>query len=146
MTLSDLLPYLRARKGGVFYSEVSEGTGIPPLRLVRAERTFTVPNLTAEELDRLAAYFDVPVDQLRQAATESRSILTTYLATREKDGRPAHLNLVGGVHVSGMVAWRDRHAVGLRQPDDTCLVVYRSNVEGWQRVEGEAAAGDQQQE
>jgi len=145
MTLSDLLPFLRARKEGSFYSEVSEVTGISTLRLVRAERTFTVPDLTNDELSQLAAYFAVPVDQLRQAQLATRTSLTTYVARRESEKLPAHLELVGGVQVSGMVDWRDRHAIGLRQPDGTCLVVYRSSVEGWNRAEAEAAAGNHQQ-
>lgn len=131
MTLSDLLTYLRARKGGVFYSDVAEAIGIPTLHLVRAERTTTVPNLTPDEVGRLSEYFDVPVDELRQAQRRPRSELTTYLGTREKAEAPVHLLLVGGARVSGPVAWRDRHAVALRQPDDSVLVVYRSGVESW---------------
>lgn len=131
MTLSDLLTYLRARKGGVYYSDVSEAVGIAALHLVRAERTFTVPNLTPEEIGRLAEYFDVPVDDLRRAQRTSRSDLTAYFAAREKAGAPVHLRLLGNVRVSGHVAWRDRHAVALRQPDGSSVVVYRSSVESW---------------
>src|SRR5947208_3231074 len=80
MVLSDLLAYLRARRGGAFYSDVAEETGIPTLRLVRAERTFTVPDLTADELDRLASYFAVPAEELRAARLQSRGDLTSYLA------------------------------------------------------------------
>lgn len=136
MTLSDLLAYLRARKGGVFYSDVTETIGVPTLHLVRAERTFTVPSLTPEEVGRLAEYFDVPVDELRQAQRQSRSELTNYLGAREKTEAPIHLRLLGDARVSGRVAWRDRHAVALRQPDDSILVVYRSSVDAW----GEASA------
>ncbi len=131
MTLSDLLTYLRARKGGVFYSDVAAAVEIPTLRLVRAERTYTVPDLTAEELSRLAEYFGVPVEELRRARQRGRGDLTSYLASREKAKAPAHLSLLGGAAVSGPVVWRDRHAVGLRQPDGTTLVVYRSSVERW---------------
>ncbi len=131
MTLSDLLTYLRARKGGVYYSDVSEAVGIPSLHLVRAERTFTVPSLTSEEIGRLAEYFDVPVDDLRRAQRASRSDLTAYLAAREKSDAPVHLQLLGNVRVSGRVAWRDRHAIALRQPDGSSVVVYRSSVDSW---------------
>lgn len=131
MTLSDLLMYLRARKEGVFYSDVTEAIGVPTLHLVRAERTTTVPNLTPDEIGRLAEYFGVPVDELRQAQRQARSALTTYLGTQEKAGAPVHLRLLGDAAVSGSVVWRDRHAVALRQPDDSILVVYRSSVESW---------------
>ena len=67
MTLSDLLCYLRAKKGGVFYSDVTEAVEIPTLRLVRAERTLSISDLTVEELSRLAEYFEVPVEELRDA-------------------------------------------------------------------------------
>src|SRR5438067_6396446 len=63
MTLSDLLCYLRAKKGGVFYSDVTEAVDIPMLRLVRAERTLSISDLTAEELGRLAEYFAAPLDE-----------------------------------------------------------------------------------
>ncbi|MGH7861408.1 MAG: hypothetical protein ACREOS_04130 [Candidatus Dormibacteraceae bacterium] len=131
MTLSDLLTYLRARKGGVYYSDVAEAIGMPILHLVRAERTTSLPNLTPDEVGRLSEYFDVPVDDLRQAQRRPRSALTTYLGTQEKAEAPAHLALMGGAGVSGPVAWRDRHAIALRQPDDSVLVVYRSAVESW---------------
>ncbi len=137
MTLSDLLMLLRARKGGIFYSDVAEAIGIPTLHLVRAERTYTVPNLSPDEINRLAEYFGVPVDDLRRAQRQPRSELTTYLGTREKEAAPVQLRLAGETRVSGQVAWRDRHAVALRQPDDSVIVVYRSSIESW----GEDAAG-----
>lgn len=131
MTLSDLLTYLRARRDGEFYSDVAEATGIPTLHIVRAERTFSVANLTPEELDLLAAHFGVPVDELRAAQRQARGDLTSYLAAQEKASRPARLRLKGSGVVAGPVVWRDRHAVGLRQPDRSVLVVYRSSVEDW---------------
>lgn len=131
MILSDLLMYLRARKGGVFYSDVSEAIEIPTLRLVRAERTLTVPDLTTEEIGRLAEYFNVPVLDLREAKRRSRADLTSYLAGLEKSGAPARLRLRGDQSVSGPIVWRDRHAVALRQPDRSAVVVYRSSVEAW---------------
>ena len=131
MILSDLLTFLRARKGGVYYSDVAEAVGIPMLRLVRAERTTTVPDLTADELTRLAEYFDVSVGELRSARRHGRADLTAYLGTQEKAGAPAQLHLQGGVDVSGRIRWRDRHAVALEQPDRTSLVVYRSSVDRW---------------
>jgi hypothetical protein len=131
MILSDLLMYLRARKGGVFYSDVSEATNLATLRIVRAERTLTVPDLTSDEIDRLAAYFDVPAEELREAKKKSRADLTSYLASQEKSGAPAQLRLRGEQNVSGTIVWRDRHAVALRQPDRTAVVVYRSSVEEW---------------
>ena len=139
MTLSDLLAYLRARKGGAFYSDVAEATGIPTLHLVRAERTFTVPDLTRDELERLASYFGVPAEDLQAARLQARGDLTSYLAKREKTSAPARLELQGGATVSGPVVWRDRHAVALRQPDDSVLVVYRSSVERW----GNAVTSDE---
>ena len=131
MTLSDLLTYLRARKGGAFYSDVAEAVGLPMLRLVRAERTVTVPDLTSEELGRIAAYYDVPIAELREARLQGRADLTTYLALQEKAGAPAQLRLQGDDEVSGKILWRDRHAVALEQADRTSLVVYRSSVERW---------------
>ncbi|HLZ09432.1 MAG TPA: hypothetical protein VKT80_12630, partial [Chloroflexota bacterium] len=99
--------------------------------LVRAERTTTVPDLTADELSRLAEYFDVPIDELRSAKRHGRADLTSYLGAQEKAGVPAQLHLQGGADVSGMIRWRDRHAVALEQPDRTSLVVYRSSVDRW---------------
>jgi hypothetical protein len=131
MTLSDLLTYLRARKGGVFYSDVAEAVGLPMLRLVRAERTATVPDLTIEELGRIAAFYEVPVDELREARLLGRADLTTYLAAQEKAAAPAQLRLQGNADVSGKILWRDRHAVALEQADRTSVVVYRSSVDRW---------------
>ncbi|HEY8885651.1 MAG TPA: hypothetical protein VIO35_10095 [Chloroflexota bacterium] len=131
MTLSDLLCYLRAKKGGVFYSDVTEAVEIPTLRLVRAERTLSISDLTVEELSRLAEYFEVPVEELRDAQRQARADLTAYLAQHEKNRTTARLRLLGDVDVTGPVVWRDRHAVALRQPDDMVLVVYRSSIESW---------------
>ena len=131
MILSDLLTYLRARKGGVFYSDVADALGLPLLRLVRAERTMTVPDLTLEELRRLAEYFEVPPDQLIEARLRGRGDLTSYLAAQEKANQPARLSLRGGSSVAGLVLWRDRHAVALLQPDRSSMVVYRSSVAEW---------------
>lgn len=132
MTLGDLLALLRARKGGAYYSDVAEAVEIPILHLVRAERTFSTPQLTPEELTRLAEYFEVPVERLEDARRRSRADLTSYLAECEKEHRPAELTLVGQQKVSGGIIWRDRHAVALRQPDGSALVVYRSNVDSWE--------------
>ena len=131
MTLSDLLAYLRARNGGVYYSDIAEATGIPSLHLVRAERTYTVANLTRDEIERLASFFGVTTEELLQAQKRVRSDLTAYVAAQEKDGLPIHLCLVSGATVSGQLAWRDRHAIALRQPDQSTVVVYRSNVTSW---------------
>ena len=131
MILSDFLTYLRARKGGVFYSDVAEATGLSTLRIVRAERTLSVSDLTSEEIDRLAAYFDVPADELREARKNARGDLTVYLASKQKSGEPARLRLRPDLVVSGAIAWRDRHAVALRQPDHSAMVVYRSSVTAW---------------
>lgn len=131
MILSDLLTYLRARQDGEFYSDVAEATGIPTLRIVRAERTFSVADLTPDDLDLLATHFGVPADELRAAQRQARGDLTSYLAGQEKATRPARLRLKGSGMVSGPVVWRDRHAVALRQPDRSVLVVYRSSVEAW---------------
>jgi len=131
MILSDLLTYLRARKGGVFYSDVSEAVDLPLLRLVRAERTLTVPDLTMDELGRLAEYYGVSVDELKDARLQGRADLTTYLANQEKAGAQVQLQLQGNASVAGKILWRDRHAVALEQPDRTSLVVYRSSVERW---------------
>jgi hypothetical protein len=136
MTLSDLLTYLRARKEGIFYSDVSDATEIGTLRLVRAERTYTVADLSPDEINRLAEYFGVPADQLREARLRSRGALTAYLDEQDKAKAPASLRLLGDARVAGSILWRDRHAVALRQPDGSALVVYRSSVDRW----GEAAA------
>lgn len=131
MTLSDLLTLLRARKGGVFYSDVADAVEIPVLRIVRAERTLSVPDLTPDELGRLAEYLDAPLEELERARLVNRGDLTAYLAACEKEKRSADLTLVGEARVSGPVSWRDRHAVGLAQPDGTTIVVYRSNIDRW---------------
>ena len=131
MTLSDLLTYLRARKAGVFYSDVADATEIATLRLVRAERTYTVPDLSPDEINRLAEYFGVPADQLREARLQSRGALTAYLDQQEKAKAPANLRLLGDASATGPILWRDRHAVALGQPDGSALVVYRSSVDSW---------------
>jgi hypothetical protein len=131
MILSDWLMHLRAAKGGAFYSDVAEAVEIPTLHLVRAERTMSVPALTAEELGRLAEYFGVPAEKLRQAQRLSRSDLTSYLASREKANQPVTLTLKGAGPVSGALIWRDRHAIALRQPNQSTLVVYRSAIDSW---------------
>src|SRR5579883_3072516 len=84
MTLGDLLVHLRARAGGVFYSDVAEATGIPVLRIVRAERTTSVPDLSDAELARLADYFGVPIEELQQAKRQTRAEVTAYLGGQEK--------------------------------------------------------------
>lgn len=131
MTLSDLLTYLRARHGGQFYSDVAEKTGISTLRLVRAERSFSVPDLTPDEIDRLAEHFGVPVEVLRAARPRARGDLTSYLAGAEKKSHPIVLRLQGDAEVTGPIVWRDRHAVAVRQPDKSVRVVYRSSVQDW---------------
>jgi hypothetical protein len=131
MTLSDLLTFLRARKAGIFYSDVAEATEIATLRLVRAERTYTVPDLSPDEINRLAEYFGVPAEQLHEARQQSRGALTAYLGENEKAKTPVTLRLLGDASVTGPIIWRDRHAVALSQPDGSTLVVYRSSVERW---------------
>ncbi|MBX6772460.1 MAG: helix-turn-helix transcriptional regulator [Chloroflexi bacterium] len=131
MTLGDLLVHLRARAGGLFYSDVAEATGIPVLRIVRAERTTSVPDLSDAELARLADYFGTSIEELQQAKRQTRAEVTAYLGGQEKAHAPARLQLRGAGVVSGPVVWRDRHAVALRQPGGAVLVVYRTSIERW---------------
>jgi hypothetical protein len=130
MSMGDYVKYLRAVRGGVTPSEIEEATGIPFSQINVIEYKFAPVFDDPDLLSKLAAYFQVPVEELGRRATRTRKLLTRFLAEHAASTLRVHFTLAGGARVIGQVMWWDRSAVGLRLDGDAGdAVVYRHSIQ-----------------
>ena len=132
MSLSDYIKLLRARKGGVTPLEMQEVTHIPVHEINYIEMKHRRIGEDDEMLARLAAYFDVPLEQLQWHRERYRKRLTAVLYQRQDSGEPITLKLESGHELSGTVNWFDRAVVALAQEGAEQLVIERHAVADWE--------------
>ncbi|MCS7061487.1 MAG: hypothetical protein RMN25_10025 [Anaerolineae bacterium] len=124
MSLGDHLRFLRAMRGGVQSSGMSEADR----RKVR-ELELRYRDTSDDELvHRLADYYGVPVEELMWHRARSRRSLSDYLLAVHSQNRPAELRLRCGEVLTGRVLWWDLAAIGLCVAEDRPLVVVQRHA------------------
>jgi transcriptional regulator with XRE-family HTH domain len=132
MSLGDYVRYLRALKGGPDFLSIEEAIGIPSGTLRQIEQRYRRVGEDDEELQKLAGYFGVPVDELTWRREKWRKLLSEALYTAQNEGRAIRLNLRDGPTFEGRVVWWDLGATELDlSSDQGHVVVQRHAVDDW---------------
>lgn len=131
MSLGDYLRYLRALKGGPTPWDIQEATGVPSGLYRQMEQRYRAVG-DEETLVKLAAYFEVPVEELRWRYDWPRKSLSAALVEAQEEGRPIRLHLRTGESFEGRVEWWDLGATLLTLADGEQVVIQRHVVETWE--------------
>ena len=140
MSLGDYVRYLRALKGGPTPWQIEEVTGIPSGVYRQIEQRYRAVG-EDDTLERLAVYYQVPLEDLTWRYAWSRKALNATLASTQENGTPISLELRSGEVVSGQVSWWDLGAIAVTEADGQLVVVQRHIVDRWHVAGSEASAG-----
>ena len=131
MSLSDHLRYLRALQGGVNTQTIAEAIGLEkPTPVNHAEIQYR-PVRDPELVEKLADYYQQPLEEFQWHNARPRKYLTFYLARALKTKETASLTLRSEEQLTGAVEWWDLGSVGLRDENGRLLVVQRQAVVDW---------------
>jgi len=133
MSTSDYLRYLRAVKGGPTPQDIETATGVPAGAYRQIEQRYRAQG-TEEQLASLAAYFEVPAEDLTSRLEWTRKALSAALVEAAEQDAPIQLALRSGQMVTGKVQWSDLGAALLQMEDGQEVVVQRHMVDRWQIV------------
>ena len=136
MSLSDYIKYLRARHGGDTPWEIAEAIGVSAGAIHLLEVKHRRVGEDDEHLQKLAAFFNVPVEELTARREAYRKRLTFFLDELTGSDTPITLRLEGGEELQGVPMWYSREAVALLPPDAPAgepYIVQRSWVADWRR-------------
>ncbi|NLE75844.1 MAG: hypothetical protein GX605_03705 [Chloroflexi bacterium] len=140
MSLGDFLRYLRAVHGAPTPWEMAEQGGIAAGEYRMIEQCYRVVGSDAT-LERLAAYFQVPVDELRWRRALSRKLFSAALEQAQKHEQPMTLVLRSGDRLVGRVERFDYGVVLLRRNDGLGeVMVQRHMVDRWESAASEMAS------
>jgi transcriptional regulator with XRE-family HTH domain len=132
MSLGDFVRYLRALKGGPDFWTVEEATGVSGRTLREIEQRYRRVGESGEDLQKLADYYAVPVDELAWRREKWRKLLSEALHTAQAEDRSIRLILRDGPTFEGRVLWWDLGATELELADGSeRLVVQRHAVDDW---------------
>lgn len=133
MSLGDYVRYLRAQKGGPDFRTVEEDTGVSSLTLRQIEQRYRRVGENDEDLQKLADYFGVPVEELSWRREKWRKLLSEALYTSQAESRPVRLVLRDGPSFEGRVLWWDLGATELELSGaEGRVVVQRHAVDDWE--------------
>lgn len=135
MSLGDFVRYLRAMKGGPDFWTVEEATGVPGRTLREIEQRYRRVGESDEDLQKLADYYGVPVEELTWRREKWRKLLSEALYTAQTEDRSIRLILRNGPTFEGRVLWWDLGAteLELRNAGER-LVVQRHVVDDWMLI------------
>jgi hypothetical protein len=132
MSLGDYVRYLRAMKGGHDLWTIEEATGVPSRTLCEIEQRYRRVGENDEDLQKLASYFGVPVEELIWRREKWRKSLSEALYTAQTGKRPIRLTLRDGPTFEGHVLWWDLGATELElSGSEGNVIVQRHAVDDW---------------
>jgi transcriptional regulator with XRE-family HTH domain len=135
MSLGDYVRYLRAIKGGPDFFTIEEATGVSARTLRQIEQRYRRVGENDEDLQKLAEYYAVPVEELTWRREKWRKLLSEALYTAQTEDRPIRLILRDGPTFEGRVLWWDLGTTELELHDGSKrLVVQRHAVDDWELV------------
>jgi len=132
MSLGDYVRYLRAMKGGPDYRAIEAATGITGRALREIEQRYRRVGEDDGDLQKLADYFGVPVQELTWRREKWRKLLSEALHTAQQEARPIRLVVRDGPVFEGRVLWWDLGAAELALlAGEGNVVVQRHVVDDW---------------
>lgn len=135
MSTGDYVRQLRAVKGGPTPLEIEEAAGLTPGTYRQLEQRYRTVG-SADDLAKLAEYFQVPVDELSSRQVWSRKDLSAALVEANEQNRSIRLELRTGENLTGKVIWSDLGAVLMHLDDGRKLIVQRHIVDRWELPTG----------
>lgn len=136
MSLGDYLRYLRAMRGGPSPIEIAKEAGLEsPRILTEIEQRYRKVG-DEETLKKLAAYYQVPVEELRWRMERPRKAFTLFAHEAMLKQDTVLLRLRMGQNLKGRILWWDLGAIGLDPLDGSeQIVVQRHAIDDWEKLE-----------
>lgn len=132
MSLGDYVRYLRAMKGGPDFRSIQEASGVPVRTIREIEQRYRRVGENDADLQKLADYFGVPVEELTWRREKWRKLLSEALYTAQTEQRPIRLMLRNGPTFEGQVLWWDLGATQLALANSgEQVVVQRHAIDDW---------------
>jgi hypothetical protein len=137
MSLSDYIKYLRAKHGGDTPWEIAEASGVPAGAIHLLEVKHRRVGEDDAQLQKLAAFFDVPLEELTTRREAYRKRLTFFLEELAGSDTSVTLKLEDGNELEGTVQWYARESLALLPPGegDEPYIVQRGWVADWRRTD-----------
>ncbi len=136
MSLSDYIKYLRATNGGGTPWEIAAASGVPAGTIHLLEVKHRRVGEDDEQLNKLATFFNIPVEELTSRREAYRKRLTNFLDGLAESDMPIVLKLEGGEELEGTVLWYSREALALvaaNDPQSPPYIMQRGWVADWRR-------------
>ncbi len=135
MSLGDYVRFLRALRGGVSTRDVMEGAGLGELRVLREIEQRYREVGDDETLEKLARYFEVPVEDLKWRRLHARKALSGFVDQAMHQGHTVSLTVRTGEMLTGTIRGWDLDCIGLQPLDrDELVIVQRHMVDDWATV------------
>ena len=128
MSLGDELRYLRARHGGGNLRQIELEAGLAPGALRSMEQRYRRVGEDDAELQKVAAYYKVPLEKLQWHRERFRKAFSAHLQYGLETGAPIRVRLRTDGTMSGRVCWWDMGAFGLEPADGKPLVVVQRHA------------------
>lgn len=136
MSLGDYLRYLRALRGGPSPIEISKEAGLESARLLTEIEQRYRKIGDEETLEKLAAYYEVPVEEMRWRVERPRKAFTLFAHEAMLKRSTVLLRLRMGHDLKGRILWWDLGAIGLDPMDGSPqIVVQRHIIDDWETLE-----------
>jgi hypothetical protein len=138
LSLSDYIKYLRARHGGDTPWEIAEASGVPAGAIHLLEVKHRRVGEDDEQIQKLATFFDVPVEELTTRREAYRKRLTFFLDELKSADTPITLKLESGEELEGTLLWYARESLALapsNDPDGAPYIVYRGWIADWRKAD-----------
>ncbi len=138
MSLSDYIKYLRATHGGGTPWEIAEASGVPAGAIHLLEVKHRRVGEDDEQLGKLAAFFNVPLEELTRRREAYRKRLAFFLEEAISGEKPVALKLEDGEELEGTILWYAREALAIAPANDAQGVPYivqRSWVADWRTAD-----------
>lgn len=134
MSTGDYVRYLRAVKGGPTPHDIQEATGITAGIYRQLEQRYRAVG-DAEDLKKLAQYFDVPAEDLIERENWTRKALSEALVIARETQHAIRLELRSGEVMVGNVKWSDLGAALIALEGGREVVLQRHFIDRWQLVD-----------
>jgi hypothetical protein len=131
MSLSDQLRFWRAQRGGhdhTAFAAAYGGEAAKQLHLLEMRQRDTSDDAL---LEKIAAFYQVSLDEVRWHRQRSRKALSQYLLDSQLAAKPVTLRLRTDEELTGELNGWDLTAIGLKRADGSLLVLQRHAVLDW---------------
>jgi hypothetical protein len=131
MSLSDQLRFWRAQRGGHDHAALAAAYGSEAAQRIHLLEMRQRDVSDDALLEQIAAFYEVPLEEVRWHRQRSRKALSQYLLDAQLAARPITVRVRTGEELTGELNGWDLTAIGLKRVDGSLLVVQRHAVIDW---------------